>query len=64
MCNNKMVNLCLSPKRLKKWISCFFNLKVFAANEKKPLIDVITDQDGNTIRIFMSDEGGKSENGK
>lgn len=43
----------LSLKRIIQWMLCLRNLKIYAPNETDPLIDVVTDQSGNEIYVYI-----------
>ena len=43
----------LSFKRIIRWLLCWRNLKIYAPNEADPLIDVIKDQSGNEIYVYI-----------
>ena len=55
----------ISLQKIVHWILCRKGLLRYAPNEKEPLIDIVQDESGNKIYIFIYDEkGGETVEGK
>lgn len=66
MGENKKTSVYISPSWLRECFTCYENLQIYAPSEKNPLLDIINDQEGNQVRIFLTNDhhGGITDNEK
>lgn len=44
----------MDADKLERWVLCYRGLKQYAPNEKNPLLDILTDNYGNQIKIVLT----------
>lgn len=54
--SNGRICLYISHSKFQHWLSCYKNLQIYYPMEKDALIDIVHDEEGHIVKIFLVDD--------